>query len=112
MTTDFCKPYIFTTSQYINFKFSFPYVDTKNLIEVPSQIKTPTIVTLIESCNYELYKKQNLEKKEYMNKLRERILMNNKSDDIQNIINPVHNHKYIVSYVLLQQNYRWIKNLM
>ena len=108
MQIDFFRPYVLTHFQYITFKLNFPFVDTKKLIEIPSQLKTPTEVVLIHIDKYQLYKKQIEEKKDFSNKLRECILSNK---SIENIINPIHNHEEIESFVFLKHPYKWIKTL-
>ena len=103
-----------------------------NLIKIPSNIKTPTIVSLIESSNYELYKKQNAEKTEYQNIItenlsqyqeyyrrqvrlglvelerKERLIFSenflSKNEKRKNI---ALNHKKIISNVLFKQSYEW-----
>jgi hypothetical protein len=96
---------------------NFPYINTKNLIKVDSLIKTPTVVTLIDSSDYQIYKKQITERDEYVKQLKQLFvnIPDPRSDEFkfkhhELIRTSRDGYIHINSYALLEGYNTWIKS--
>jgi hypothetical protein len=47
-----------TYMQILFFKLSFPFININSLVQIPSRIKTPNVIELMNINDYEMYKIQ------------------------------------------------------
>jgi hypothetical protein len=58
-----------TTSEYILFKLSYPFVDTTTLIKIKPTVKRPGVIQLMDINDYQTYVTQQNELNAYVDKM-------------------------------------------
>ena len=99
-----------TNYEYITLKLSFPTINTSNLVKIPSRIKTPNVIELMELHNSQIFTIQQEELRLLTNKIIVNIKSNKNSDELflekKNILQK---HLKLCSYFLLPGHFIWSK---
>ena len=100
-----------TINEYIGLKLSFPLLNTNNLVKIPSRVKTPGVIELMEKNDYHIYERQQNEIKQFINKLVECVKYNSDTSYLLTLkSNAEKNHIKFCSYYLVPNNFFWIKS--
>ena len=100
-----------TTYQYAKLKLSFPWLNTSTLVVIPSRIRTPNVIELMEITDRDIYEKQQKEINQILNQIVDRLKMNNDTSDLYELKRQTkNNHIKLTSYYLTPYEFFWIKS--
>lgn len=100
-----------TTYEYFRLKFSFPLLNTKNLVKISSRIKTPGVIELMDTNDYHIYERQQNELKQIVNQIVNCEKCNNDTSELLSLkyYTTKQNHIHLCSYYLLPNSLVWMK---
>ena len=97
--------------EYIGLKLSFPLLNTKNLVKIPSRVKTHGVIELMEINDYDIYERQQNEIKQIVNQIVDCLKCNNDTSELFSLkYNTEKKHIKLCSYYLLPNSFFWIKS--